>query len=74
MVWSARQCTPRSGCSRFRQQHAARLGISRTEFLRRQLQQEARRTVTAVSTADLVRFAQDFPDLADDEVMRGAWS
>lgn len=55
-------------------EHAARLGISRTEFLRRQLQQEARRTVTAVSTADLVRFAQDFPDLADDEVMRGAWS
>ena len=36
--------------------------------------QEARRTVTPVSTADLVRFSQDFPDLADDEVMRGAWS
>jgi hypothetical protein len=54
--------------------HAARLGISRTEFLRRQLQQEARRTVTTVSAADLVRFSQDFPDLADDEVMRGAWS
>ncbi|MFC9363650.1 ribbon-helix-helix protein, CopG family [Rhodococcus sp. NPDC057014] len=55
-------------------EHAARLGISRTEFLRRQLQQEARRTITTVSTADLVRFAQDFPDLADDEVMRDAWS
>jgi hypothetical protein len=55
-------------------EHAARLGISRTEFLRRQLQQEARRTITTVSTADLLRFAQDFPDLADDGVMRGAWS
>ena len=54
--------------------HAARLGISRTEYLRRQLQQEARRTVTAVSAADLVGFARDFSDLADDEVMRGAWS
>ncbi|MHA4852739.1 type II toxin-antitoxin system VapB family antitoxin [Rhodococcus sp. MSC1_016] len=55
-------------------EHAARLGISRTEFLRRQLQQEARRTATSVSTADLMRFSQDFPDLNDDEVMRGAWS
>ncbi|MEU2001786.1 hypothetical protein ACH47B_08675 [Rhodococcus sp. NPDC019627] len=36
--------------------------------------QEARRTVTPVSTADLVRFSQNFPDLNDDEVMRGAWS
>ncbi|WP_368680069.1 ribbon-helix-helix protein, CopG family (plasmid) [Rhodococcus opacus] len=55
-------------------EHAARLGISRTEYLRRQLQQEARRTVTAVSVTDLVRFSQDFPDLADDEVMHGAWT
>lgn len=55
-------------------EHAVRLGISRTEYLRRQLQQEARRTITAVSAADLVGFSQDFHDLADDEVMRGAWS
>ncbi|KAF0963788.1 type II toxin-antitoxin system VapB family antitoxin [Rhodococcus sp. T7] len=55
-------------------EHAARLGISRTEYLRRHLQQEARRTITTVSAADLKRFSQDFPDLADDEVMRGAWS
>ena len=55
-------------------EHAARLGISRTEYLRRQLQQEARRTITAVTAADLVGFSRDFPDLADDEVMRGAWS
>ncbi|MGB3675483.1 MAG: ribbon-helix-helix protein, CopG family [Candidatus Nanopelagicales bacterium] len=55
-------------------EHAARLGISRTEYLRRHLQQEARRTVTAVSVADLVGFSRDFSDLADEEVMRGAWS
>ncbi|MBA3309624.1 MAG: ribbon-helix-helix protein, CopG family [Nocardioidaceae bacterium] len=55
-------------------EHAARLGISRTEHLRRQLQQVARRTVTAVTAADLVAFAQSIPDLADDDVMTDAWS
>lgn len=55
-------------------EHAARLGISRTEFLRRRLQQEARRTVTVVTAADLARFAETFSDLSDDDVMSDAWS
>jgi hypothetical protein len=54
-------------------EHAARFGISRAEYLRRQLQQEARRTVTPVTAADLVAFSHDFPDLADAEVMTDAW-
>lgn len=55
-------------------EQAARFGISRAEYLRRHLQQEARRTITPVTTADLVAFAQDFPDLADPEIMNDAWS
>jgi len=54
--------------------HAARFGISRAAYLRRQLQQEARRTVTEVTAADLVAFTQDLPDLAGPETMRDAWS
>lgn len=55
-------------------EHAARLGISRTEFLRRQLHQEARRTETKVTAADLSRFRAVAADLADDAVMSDAWS
>lgn len=55
-------------------EHAARLGVSRTEFLRRQLQQEARRTATTVTGADLTRFSAAVADLADDAVMSDAWS
>lgn len=54
-------------------EHAARLGISRTEFLR-QLQQEARRTVATVTSHDLARFSTVLSDLADDDVMTSAWS
>lgn len=54
-------------------EQAARFGISRAEYLRRHLQQEARRTVTPVTAADLVAFSHDFPDLADAEVMTDAW-
>jgi hypothetical protein len=55
-------------------EHAARLGLSRTEFLRRQLHQEARRTAPKVTTADLTRFSTTAADLADDAVMSDAWS
>ena len=55
-------------------EHAARLGVSRTEFLRRQLHQEARRTATKVTAADLSRFSAAAADLADDAVMSDAWS
>jgi hypothetical protein len=55
-------------------QLAARLGISRTEYLRRHLQQEARRAVTTVTAANLMTLSQTLTDLADDDVMTNAWS
>jgi hypothetical protein len=54
--------------------HAARLGLSRTEYLRRRLPQEAARPTGLVRADDLQRFAARFADLADPEVMRQAWS
>jgi hypothetical protein len=54
--------------------HAARLGLSRTEYLRRRLRQEAARPIAPVTAADLERFATRFADLGDPEVMRQAWS
>jgi hypothetical protein len=54
--------------------HAARLGLSRTEYLRRRLRQEAARPVEPVTVAQLQRFASRFADLGDPEVMRRAWS
>lgn len=55
-------------------QLAARLGISRTEYLRRRLQQEARRAVTTVTAASLMTLSQTITDLIDDDVMTDAWS
>jgi hypothetical protein len=55
-------------------QLAARLGISRAEYLRRHLQQEARRAVTTVTVASLMTLSQTLTDLADDDVMTDAWS
>jgi len=55
-------------------QIAARLGISRTEYLRRRLQQEARRAVTTVTAASLMTLSQTITDLIDDDVMTDAWS
>jgi hypothetical protein len=52
---------------------AARLGLSRSEFLRRRLAQEVAAHATSVSGDDLVAFAETFADLADPEVMKGAW-
>ncbi len=54
--------------------HAARLGLSRTEYLRRRLHQEARRPGSPVTTADLDAFAARFGDLGDQDVMRQAWT
>lgn len=55
-------------------EHAARLGLSRTEFLRRQLRQEARRAAGSVSATDLARFSLMAADLTDAAVMTDAWS
>jgi ribbon-helix-helix CopG family protein len=54
--------------------HAARMKLSRSEYLRRRLRQEAARPATPVTAADLQRFASRFSDLEDPEVMRRAWS
>lgn len=52
--------------------HAARLGLSRSEYVRRRLAQDAMEA-SKVSVADLKRFAEDFGDLADPDVMSQAW-
>jgi len=54
--------------------HAARLGLSRTEYLRRRLHQDAARPAAPVTTDDLRAFTARFGDLDDPEVMRQAWS
>jgi plasmid stability protein len=53
---------------------AVRLGLSRTEYLRRTLAQAvARSPANQVTVADLVRFENVFVDLGDDNLMRKAW-
>jgi plasmid stability protein len=52
---------------------ASRLGLSRSEFLRRRLAQEVMTGPQAVTVDHLTSFAETFGDLADDEVMKGAW-
>lgn len=54
--------------------HAARLGLSRTEYLRRRLHQDAARPAAPVTADDLRAFALRFGDLDDPEVMRQAWT
>ena len=55
-------------------EQAARLGISRTDYLRRRLQQEARRVTKRVTAADLMALSRSIPDLGNDDVMTDAWS
>lgn len=52
--------------------NAGRLGLSRSEYLRRTLAQAAHK-VGVVTVADLTRFQNAFADLADEDVMRQAW-
>ena len=54
--------------------HAARLGLSRSEYVRRRLAQDAATPGSPVGVEDLARFADTFADLADPDVMREAWS
>ena len=51
---------------------AKRLGLSRSEYLRRQLTAAAA-TGQRVSVDALAKFASTFADLDDAEVMRNAW-
>ncbi len=53
---------------------AKRMGISRTEYLRRALIRDARAGGLDVTVEDLEAFARRFADLDDPEVMRAAWS
>jgi Ribbon-helix-helix protein, copG family len=53
--------------------HAGRLGLSRSEYVRRRLAQDAATSGSPVSVQDLARFADLFGDLADPDVMSQAW-
>ena len=56
-------------------EQATRLGLSRGEYLRRQISQTAARSSGAtVTLEDLRRAAQLSQDLLDEEIMRDAWS
>jgi hypothetical protein len=48
--------------------HARRLGLSRTEYVRRRLAQDAAVSDSPVSAGDRARFGDTFSDLADPEV------
>jgi plasmid stability protein len=52
---------------------ASRLGLSRSEYVRRRLAQDAASTAAMVTAQDLARFADRFRDLADPDVMAQAW-
>jgi hypothetical protein len=53
--------------------HAARLGISRVEYIRRRLSADSATSTTTVAVKHLRRFADTFADLADETVMHDAW-
>lgn len=53
--------------------HAARLGLSRVEYIRRRLATDASASPVHVCAQDLRMFADTFADLADHEVMGEAW-
>ena len=53
--------------------HAGRLGISRSEYVRRRLAADAALSDTPVATEDLARFSGLFADLDDPDVMGQAW-
>jgi hypothetical protein len=53
--------------------NAGQLGLSRTEYLRRTLTQVAHRP-GAVTVEQLRRFGSRFADLADEDLMRQAWT
>jgi hypothetical protein len=55
-------------------ERAKRLGLSRSEYLRRTLARAASSATGRVTVADLHTFADRFGDLADPEVMRQAWT
>lgn len=53
---------------------ARQLGLSRADFLRRHLHQQAQRVEREVTAEDLHSMSALLADLADENVMREAWS
>lgn len=53
--------------------HAARLGISRAEYIRRRLAADAATANAPVSVEDLRALADRFADLTDEQTMDQAW-
>ena len=53
--------------------HAARLGLSRVEYIRRRLAADAATSTAQVSPSDLRTLSDRLADLADPEVMGAAW-
>lgn len=53
---------------------AGRLGLSRSEYLRRRLAPDPIDDPQRVTAGDLSFFAEVFSDLTDPTVMKGAWS
>ena len=53
--------------------HAGRLGLSRSEYVRRRLAQDAEVSGGAVNVSDLARLTELTADLADPDVMAQAW-
>jgi plasmid stability protein len=52
---------------------ADRLGISRNEYVRRRLAQDAVSETSPVEVADLKRLSEILADLHDEDVMDAAW-
>jgi plasmid stability protein len=52
---------------------AARLGLSRNEYIRRRLAQDAQTARVTVTTDDLRRLSETYRDLGDATVMERAW-
>lgn len=52
---------------------AGRLGLSRSEYVRRRLAQDAATSGVVVTAQDLARLAEMFADLSDPDVMSRAW-
>lgn len=52
---------------------AQKLGLSRTEYLRRQMLHMVAGSEVPVTLDDLRQSSEAFGDLDDPEVMRGAW-
>lgn len=53
---------------------AERQGLSRNEYLRREISRLAQRGARPATRADLTRSVTALADLADGDVMREAWS